>query len=137
MTQLYRHFDSDGALLYVGISLSAIRRLCEHRQSPWTDNIANVTVEKFNSLEAAREAERAAIRTEKPRHNIAMANDIPDNVTHVRALASRLRRSVTNRELLDIIEFVLGETECPNCRDARLANRERQARHREKRRAAC
>ena len=31
--QLYRHFDCDGVLLYVGISLSTVARLCEHKHS--------------------------------------------------------------------------------------------------------
>ena len=62
--------------------------------------------------------------------------DTSDNVTHIKALANRLRRQTTNRDILELIDFVLGDNECPNCREARLANRARQTRHREKIRAS-
>jgi hypothetical protein len=69
-TALYRHFDSDGRLLYVGISLSAIIRLAEHRASPWFDDIARVEIERHPTRKAALAAERKAIRDERPLHNI-------------------------------------------------------------------
>jgi hypothetical protein len=70
-TTLYRHFDGDGRLLYVGISLNAIIRLAAHRASPWFDEIARVEIERFPSREVALAAERAAIRDEKPECNVA------------------------------------------------------------------
>lgn len=33
--QLYRHYDPAGALLYIGISLSAVARLSQHGDKPW------------------------------------------------------------------------------------------------------
>lgn len=69
-TDLYRHFDADGELLYVGISLSAIGRLSQHKSTAhWADKIASVTVESFSTREQAVEAERIAIETEQPLHN--------------------------------------------------------------------
>jgi excinuclease UvrABC nuclease subunit len=69
--KLYRHFGTDGALLYVGVSLSAINRLREHRQqSAWFDDIVRVDIETFPSLKEAFAAERQAIQTEQPRYNI-------------------------------------------------------------------
>lgn len=71
---LYRHFDKAGNLLYVGISISTVSRLAQHRcGSAWYDQIARITVEKFASAKAASEAERSAIRTERPIHNKAHA----------------------------------------------------------------
>ena len=36
MAELYRHFDRLGELLYVGISISTMRRLAQHKtQSAW------------------------------------------------------------------------------------------------------
>ena len=71
--KLYRHFDSAGTLLYVGISLDALRRLCEHRQTAsWYERIARVEVQQLPTMAAARRAERWAICDEKPLHNIAM-----------------------------------------------------------------
>lgn len=68
-------------------------------------------------------------------HTPANVTPPPANVTHIRALANRIRRQTTNRDILELIDFVLGESECPRCEEARLANRERQARHRVKRKS--
>lgn len=71
-TYLYRHFDAAGVLLYVGISLSAVVRLSNHRTaSSWSEQIATVTVEQFPTRGEAYEAETIAIRTEKPLYNKA------------------------------------------------------------------
>lgn len=71
MQHLYRHFAADGSLLYVGISLHALKRLIDHRdQALWFGEIATVTLEKFGSREAVKKAERKAIETEKPKHNV-------------------------------------------------------------------
>jgi GIY-YIG catalytic domain-containing protein len=71
---LYRHFDADGTLLYVGISLSALNRLGQHKQNAeWFDKIARVAIEKFPTRAAALEAEHNAIKEEKPLYNVAFA----------------------------------------------------------------
>lgn len=68
--QLYRHWDAHGALLYVGISLSALNRLGQHKiNAHWFAQIARVTVVTFPSKKLARDAERVAIERERPRHN--------------------------------------------------------------------
>jgi predicted GIY-YIG superfamily endonuclease len=70
-TTLYRHFAKDGALLYVGISLSWPKRTKSHaRGSRWFTQITSVTMEHFPTREAALDAERAAIIAEKPKHNV-------------------------------------------------------------------
>lgn len=70
-THLYRHFDAEGALLYVGISLSAVNRLSQHKDcSHWFDDIARVDIETFPSRHEALRAEKAAILAENPRHNL-------------------------------------------------------------------
>lgn len=68
---LYRHFDGDGALLYIGVSLNVVMRLAQHRDhSAWFEAIAKVTVERFPTRAKAIAAEREAIRQERPKHNI-------------------------------------------------------------------
>lgn len=74
-TALYRHFDSAGALLYVGISLNALLRLSQHKTAPWFREIARVEIEWHDTREAAISAESAAIRDEGPRWNKAGAFD--------------------------------------------------------------
>jgi len=71
MTDLYRHFDSQGALLYVGVSKSALVRLGQHKEhAHWFDRITQVTIEKHPSRAAALEAERIAIHVENPLCNV-------------------------------------------------------------------
>jgi hypothetical protein len=70
-TSLYRHFDRGGILLYVGIAIDPIKRLYSHSSvSHWYDQIDTIKIERYPSREAARAAELAAIRDEKPLHNI-------------------------------------------------------------------
>lgn len=77
-TALYRHFSADGKLLYVGISLSPIARLCEHRYgSSWYDQIALVEITRYATRGLAAEAEATAIRSEHPRFNIAGTKNSP------------------------------------------------------------
>ena len=72
---LYRHFDERENLLYVGVSLSTIQRLAQHRyHSHWFNSISKVTIEQFPSREEALEAERTAIQKEEPLHNVALKN---------------------------------------------------------------
>lgn len=69
-TALYRHFSEAGLLLYVGISEDEPRRREQHRRaSPWFHLVARTTVDPFPSKEDALEAERAAIRDERPKFN--------------------------------------------------------------------
>ncbi len=70
-TQLYRHFDKNRNLLYVGISLSAIQRLEQHKtDSKWFNQIATITVQHFNSRSDAQWAETQVIHNENPKYNI-------------------------------------------------------------------
>lgn len=70
MCYLYKHWDKNDNLLYVGISLSAVARLKQHsRKADWYDKIAKITIEKFCSREEAIDAEKLAIIMEKPLFN--------------------------------------------------------------------
>ena len=67
---LYRHFDSTGKLLYVGISINSLRRLADHgRHSFWFDQIRSITLDHFDSRPEVLAAERAAIAAENPVYN--------------------------------------------------------------------
>lgn len=103
-TALYRHWDADGNLLYVGISLSAVARLSRHISgSPWADKIVNVTVEYLPSRDEALVAEKAAIMEEKPIwnkvHNRGALLGANDNASRIDQLIphdpDRLERALT------------------------------------------
>ena len=67
---LYRHFDSEGQLLYVGVSLNALGRLQEHRQtSHWSGSITRVDITHWRSRQDSLLAEQMAIKAEKPLFN--------------------------------------------------------------------
>lgn len=70
MTELYRHYDKDDNLLYVGISISTIARLTQHRANKkWFKDITSIKIERFDEREDACKAELKAIKDEKPLHN--------------------------------------------------------------------
>jgi hypothetical protein len=70
--QLYRLYDDDGGLLYVGISYSAIARFAQHRASkPWIADVARIDIETHYVDRAEIERiERQAIADERPLHNV-------------------------------------------------------------------
>ena len=70
-TDLYRHYDENDQLLYVGISLHAIVRLTEHkRNSGWAGSIRRVDITPYPTRAKAMKAEREAILAEQPLWNI-------------------------------------------------------------------
>jgi hypothetical protein len=72
---LYRHFDKNGALLYVGISISPTNRNKNHSSNAdWFQQVVRIDIEWCASKEAALWAEDVAIRQENPRHNISRGN---------------------------------------------------------------
>lgn len=69
--QLYRLYDNEDRLLYVGITFRVGGRLEEHRiYQPWWGQVERSTVETHPNRRAALEAERRAITEENPIHNI-------------------------------------------------------------------
>lgn len=71
-TSLYRAFDAGGNLLYVGIAKNWARRWEQHSErSPFFALVARLEIETHPTRDAALSAERAAIRAERPAHNVA------------------------------------------------------------------
>jgi hypothetical protein len=67
---LYRCYDADDRLLYVGITESPGRRHARHRDDKaWWPEVAYVEWEFFETIGAAVDAERDAIENESPLHN--------------------------------------------------------------------
>jgi len=71
-TALYRFFDSEGVLLYVGVTVSVPTRIYQHRyDKPWWADVARVEVTWYETRTLALEAEAEAIRVEAPLYNRA------------------------------------------------------------------
>ncbi|MFF4409851.1 GntR family transcriptional regulator [Streptomyces sp. NPDC001404] len=69
-TAVYRLWDADEQLLYVGISHTPRIRYVQHEgNKPWWPAVHRRTEVWYDSREGAEAAERTAIGTEKPLHN--------------------------------------------------------------------
>lgn len=69
-TFLYRVFDANGELLYIGITYYLHDRLVRHRKrQPWAESMARVESLLYPCRLDAELAEAAAIRDELPLHN--------------------------------------------------------------------
>jgi predicted GIY-YIG superfamily endonuclease len=77
-TALYRFYAADGALLYIGITVNPKARDYQHAaKSPWWPESARKDICWYETWPAAELAERAAIRAERPRYNIAGNAPLP------------------------------------------------------------
>lgn len=65
---LYRIFAGSD-LLYVGISANPAARFMKHKRTDWWRHATRITFDVFESEWVALDAERAAIKAERPRHN--------------------------------------------------------------------
>jgi hypothetical protein len=73
---LYRIFDADNELLYVGITNNPTGRMMDHLRSQWwAPRITQITFEHFGDRGELKTAERRAITTEGPVYNVAHARE--------------------------------------------------------------
>lgn len=71
MTTLYRLYSNAGRLLYVGVADNWPSRMKQHaREKPWWGEVASTRFEQYDSRDKALSAEAAAIRSERPIHNV-------------------------------------------------------------------
>jgi hypothetical protein len=94
-TVLYRFFDGEGKLLYVGISRNPAERFGVHKHSaPWWDEATSCTWERFATAPQAVSAERAAIIAESPVYN---QQGKPRPARPAREVATPIRNWIPNR----------------------------------------
>lgn len=94
---LYRMYDDERRLLYIGISAVFGKRLDKHlRDKAWFPNVAYIAVGHFPGRTAVLEAERRAIVTERPKYNLAHGGgardpfrDAPRTTVRIEHLPSR------------------------------------------------
>lgn len=71
---LYRLFNSDRELLYVGVTNDPGVRFGQHSRSKgWWNEVAYAKREPFTSRTGVLAAEQATIKIERPRHNLVHA----------------------------------------------------------------
>lgn len=108
---LYRHYNKEGALLYVGISLNAINRLGQHKDhAHWFDLISKVEIESFSSRCEVRKAEIVAINKENPLYNLQRPSLKEEKTTYQDAKDVLIKRIVSFNAVykIDDICNVLG-----------------------------
>lgn len=85
---LYRAFDADGELLYVGATMKGAQRIEEHGDKEWWSLVATFSVEHFVTKEETFGAEAVAIASEEPLYNRAAprlaAVDAPNRIGELR-----------------------------------------------------
>lgn len=68
---LYRFFNSNGDLLYVGITNSLPLRLEQHNDAkPWWTEVSHARIQHYDDRSSVLVAEKSAIETEFPFYNI-------------------------------------------------------------------
>ena len=67
---LYRHFDGNDKLLYIGASENIKDRTSHHRnRSEWFDDVLKITLEHYKSRTELLDAEAFAVIAERPTNN--------------------------------------------------------------------
>ncbi|MFI2078489.1 GIY-YIG nuclease family protein [Streptomyces triculaminicus] len=70
-TAVYRLFDAEGRLLYVGMGRNPMQRWGSHaEQHPWWPRVVRFTVKWHPTRQEAAAEERQALRSESPVNNI-------------------------------------------------------------------
>lgn len=99
---LYRHYDAQDRLLYVGQTRTMESRWAAHAcHSNWYEHVATITLETFDNLEDVRKAERIAIEDEKPLLNRELnyrLTAIVDDVGAEKYLARQSKRDNRGRK---------------------------------------
>lgn len=95
---LYRFYDADDTLLYIGITNSPTTRFNQHRSDKaWFKKVVRSTMQHFATRSELAIAELDAIRDEKPKHNIAHTVAPLPNRIGVAPRVTRPRNSDANR----------------------------------------
>lgn len=101
-TYLYRCFDREGELLYVGITDNVERRKKEHAvEKFWWGDVVRVTSMAFQTREQALWAEWAVINTCNPLHN--SSRSVPKPCRCI-VLPSDLRKQLPIKSMIAAIE---------------------------------
>jgi ribosome-binding protein aMBF1 (putative translation factor) len=91
-TALYRPFGDDDALLYIGISETFGRRWTQHAQvQPWWPEVRRQAIDWLSDRDSAEDAEREAIKVERPRYNILHNQENPERYDPAASAVARER----------------------------------------------
>lgn len=67
---VYKFYDKNDLLLYVGCSLDLLTRIAGHQSSSkWFKKVKTIRIETFSDKKTARKKERNLIESLQPKHN--------------------------------------------------------------------
>lgn len=110
MQYLYRAYDSQKNLLYVGISGKWHERLHAHEKtSEWIEQADWVKIERYSDRDSVEAAEKLAIRSEKPKFNKVFSEDYESAANHwavlKKAIKSGKAKDNHHQLLIDMIRI--------------------------------
>ncbi len=130
---VYRFYDVDGELLYVGITRDMSQRFAAHRRdAEWWSDVANVTVEVTAGRAEAEYAEAVAILSERPAHNRSQPSverarsRVQSNGADVRRLVAAVEELRTERDGL-YVRAVIAEATATHMGNVAATYRDRAA----------
>lgn len=131
-TALYRLYAADDRLLYVGITDNLKRRFGQHAaDKAWWPEVSRRTVSWHASRDAAEAAEDAAIKAERPAHNItgaAVFSVLPTTVALDPDLASAVATLIRAQMDPSEMRFRIGQVLWPELSAKGVADRLRLSR---------
>lgn len=112
MQYLYRAFDRNNRLLYVGISGKWSERLHQHeRESKWMERTDYVKIERFDTRDEVAEAEKRAVVDEKPIYNKQYNQEWESPQNHFQKLKRWLSEGASDQKHLYLIQSMLQDFE--------------------------
>jgi predicted GIY-YIG superfamily endonuclease len=115
MQYLYRAYNSQDQLLYVGISSQWHHRLHQHEKSAeWIEQADYVKIERFLDRESVSIAEREAVTAEKPIYNKVFAEDYESAAAHWMRIKSWIKSGNapddSHQYIIDVIRLCAKKT---------------------------
>lgn len=117
---LYRFYDNDKRLLYVGISVRGPRCWREHASDKvWYSDVATATMEHFPTTAEALKAEEAAIKTEAPAYNVVHNGNRTEPSPNVPSISTGTWRFQNRRTECEFVGplYLYPELDCSSCVD--------------------
>lgn len=109
---LYRIFDADDELLYIGITNNPRSRMMDHvRTKGWARRIAYITFEHFSSRDELFATERQAVADEFPTFNVAhnRGDDATDDTWEIEEYGPELSCTDVDRTAFAGAAAVMGK----------------------------
>lgn len=114
---VYRMYDADSQLLYVGCTIQWPKRLADHQSKPWWADVTRVELQHFDDHRDALTVEGHAQDAEAPIHNVIRNGRIPNLKARRRDLKRQRDEEDAQRDA-DLAARGMYSTwvTCSNCR---------------------